>query len=219
MNGIENNLHRRQQRVVPLFNRIDEPFRRIEFLLYKIKPKLYLLPQLPDDIKRTQTELTIINTLKTLKIKTKYAVNEEEYQFGDMLLKTYITSQKHDDKNDYSIVTKVTFKNASYLFMGDAGKSVEYELMNKNYDLSADVLKAGHHGSSKSSSAKFVKSVNPSFCVFSCGEGNDYGHPHSEVLQIMKKLKINTFRTDFQGNIVIGTDGNKYYTATSKNST
>ena len=188
-----------------------------EDLLYQIKPKLYLLPQLPDSIKRTQTELTIINTLKTLKVKTEYAVNEKEYRFGDMLLTTYITSQEHDDKNDYSIVTKVTFKDSSYLFMGDAGKSVENEFMNKGFDLSADVLKAGHHGSSKSSSVKFIKYVQPSFCVFSCGEGNDYGHPHSEVLQIIKRFNISSFRTDLQGSIVIGTDGSRYFTATAKN--
>ena len=188
-----------------------------EDLLYQIKPKLYLLPQLPDDIKRTQTELTIINTLKTLKIKTEYAVNEKEYRFGDMILRTFITSSKHDDKNDYSIITRIEYKDSSFLFMGDAGKSVENELMNQGVDLSSDVLKAGHHGSSKSSSAKFVKFVSPSFCVFSCGENNDYGHPHLEVLQIMKKADVYVFRTDLEGTVVIGTDGKEYYTATEKN--
>ena len=185
-------------------------------LLYRIKPALCLMPQLPDNIKRTQTELTLVNTLRTLKVKTEYALNGKEYHFDDLTLVTYLTDETHEDKNDYSIVTKITYKNASYLFMGDAGKTVEKELMARGDDVSANILKAGHHGSSKSSAEKFVKYVNPSICVFSCGLNNDYGHPHSEVLQLMKKLNINIFRTDLQGTIVIGTDGTRFYTASEK---
>ena len=188
-------------------------------LLYKIKPDLYVLPQMSADIKKTQTELTLLNTLKTLKVKTEYAVNEKVYTFGDMKLTTFITEKPQTDKNEYSVVTKVEYKNASYLFMGDAGKTVEKEFIEHKYPLKSDILKAGHHGSSKSSSSKFIKYVKPRYCVFSCGLDNDYGHPHSEVLQIMKKQKIDYFRTDLQGTIIIGTDGNRYYTATEKNNT
>ena len=188
-------------------------------LIYKIKPDLYVLPQMSADIKKTQTELTLLNTLKTMKVKTEYAVNEKVYTFGDMKLTTYITERPQTDKNEYSVVAKAEYKNASYLFMGDAGKTVEKEFMQNKYPLKSDILKAGHHGSSKSSSSKFIKYVKPQYCVFSCGFDNDYGHPHNEVLQIMKKQKINYFRTDFQGTIVIGTDGEKYYTATEKNNT
>ena len=185
-------------------------------LFYQIKPDVYLLPQLPDSIKRTQTELTILSTLKTLNIKREYAVNGKAYQFGDMKLTTYVSQKEHEDKNDYSIVTKVEYKNASYLFMGDAGKAVEKELMNNGVDLHADVLKAGHHGSSKSTSEKFIKTVQPKYCVFSCGAGNDYGHPHSEVLQLMNQYGIIYYRTDQNANVVIGTDGSRFFTATEK---
>ena len=185
-------------------------------LINRVKPDLYLLPQLPDSIKKTQTELTLLNTLRTMKVKTEYAVNAKEYHFGDLILTTYITEQIHEDKNDYSIVTHIRYKNASYLFMGDAGKKVENELMSAGCPLQADVLKAGHHGSSKSTSMKFVKYVLARYCVFSCGLDNEYGHPHSEVLQIMKKQKINCYRTDESGTVVIGTNGNQYSISTEK---
>ena len=185
-------------------------------VLVKVKPALYLMPLLPDSIKRTQTELTLLNTLKTYKIKTQYAVNGAEYRFGDLILTTYLSENEHDNKNDYSIVTRIAYKNASYLFMGDAGKGVEKELMNAGTDLSADIFKAGHHGSSKSSGESFVKYVRPTVCVFSCGEGNDYGHPHKEVLQIMKRQNVKVLRTDESGTIVIGSDGEHYFTAVSE---
>ncbi|MBR0414377.1 MAG: MBL fold metallo-hydrolase [Clostridia bacterium] len=185
-------------------------------LLNTVKPDLYLLPQLPDSIKKTQTETTLINTLKTMKVKTEYAVNAKEYRFGDLVLTTYLTQQVHDDKNDYSIITHIRYKNATYLFMGDAGKTVEKELMKNKAPIQADVLKAGHHGSSKSSAANFVKYVHPRYCVFSCGLDNDYGHPHNEVLSIMKKQKIEYYRTDESGTVVIGSDGSHYVIATQK---
>lgn len=185
-------------------------------LVGKIKPALYVLPQISPNIKKTQTELTLLNTLKTMKVKTEYAVNEKVYTFGDMRITTYITQSEQSDKNEYSVVAKLEYKNASYLFMGDAGKTVENEFMKAQYPLQADVLKAGHHGSSKSSSAKFVRFVAPRYCVFSCGLDNDYGHPHSEVLQIMKKQKVSCYRTDERGSIIIGTDGARYYFATER---
>ena len=185
-------------------------------LLYRMKPDLYVLPQISPNIKKTQTELTLLNTLKTLKVHTEYAVNEKVYTFGELKLTTYITEKEQSDKNEYSVVAKLEYKNASYLLMGDAGKTVEKEFMAQKYPLSADVFKAGHHGSSKSSSSKFVKFVSPRYCVFSCGADNEYGHPHSEVLQIMKKQKVTCFRTDKSGTVVIGTDGSRYFIATEK---
>ncbi|MBE6817609.1 MAG: MBL fold metallo-hydrolase [Ruminococcaceae bacterium] len=185
-------------------------------LINNAKPDLFLLPQLPTSIKKTQTEMTLINTLKTMKVKTEYAVNAKEYRFGDLLLTTYLTAQEHSDKNDYSVITHIRYKNATYLFMGDAGKTVEKELMKDKAPIQADVLKAGHHGSSKSSAANFVKYVHPRYCIFSCGLNNDYGHPHNEVLEIMKKQIIEYYRTDENGTVVIGTDGSKYIIATEK---
>ena len=188
----------------------------ISGLLDMMKPQVYLLPQISPNIKKTQTELTLLNKLKTYNVHTEYAVNEKVYTFGEMRLTTYITQLEQDDKNEYSIVTKVEYQNASYLFMGDAGKSVEKEFMRNNAPLQADVLKAGHHGSSKSSSRDFISYVHPRYCVFSCGLDNDYGHPHNEVLKIMKKQKVTCYRTDYNGTVVIGTDGSHYTTACEK---
>lgn len=186
----------------------------MKYVLEHIHCDKYLMPQLPSSIEKTKTETSLISILKVNKVNTEYAVNQKEYDFGDMKLTTFITELERDNKNDYSVVAKVTYKNSSYLFMGDAGKTIENEFMDAGLDLKADVLKAGHHGSSKSTSDKFIKYVEPSIVVFSCGVDNEYGHPHNEVLTIMNKYDIKYFRTDSQGTVVIGTDGEKYFTAT-----
>ena len=186
----------------------------MQYVLEHIHCNKYVLPQLPLSIKKTKTESSLISILRTMKVATEYAVNQKEYDFGEMRLTTFITEKQRDNKNDYSVVAKLTYKNSSFLFMGDAGKSTENEFMDASLPLKADVLKAGHHGSSKSTSEDFIKYVQPSIVVFSCGLDNEYGHPHNEVLTIMNKYDIKYFRTDYEGTVVIGTDGEKYFTAT-----
>lgn len=109
--------------------------------------------------------------------------------------------------NDYSVVTKVTCGSRSFLLTGDAEKQSEKEMLSSGADLSADVLKCGHHGSSTSSTANFLKAVRPAYAVISCGKDNDYGHPHKETLKKLSLLGCACYRTDESGTIVAVTDG------------
>ena len=113
----------------------------------------------------------------------------------------------YEGYNNYSVVTKVTCGSVSFLLAGDAEKQSENEMIDSGADLSADVLKCGHHGSSTSSTAKFLKAVNPSCAVISCGKNNDYGHPHKETLKKLNLLGCQIYRTDEQGTIIARTDG------------
>ena len=67
--------------------------------------------------------------------------------------------------------------------------------------LQADVLKIGHHGSSTSSSQAFLDAVQPKAVVISLGKNNDYGHPHRETMQRLKKLGTEIYRTDELGTV------------------
>ena len=116
-------------------------------------------------------------------------------------------SAQYEDSNDNSIVLKLTYKDRSFLFLGDAEKEEIAELMSSDFDLAADVLKAGHHGSSTSSPKELINAINPSFAVISCGAGNEYHHPHPSVLNTFKKAAIEVFRTDEQGTISLTSDG------------
>ena len=85
-------------------------------------------------------------------------------------------------------------------------------------DLRADILKAGHHGSRTSSTKDYLEAVQPEIAVISCGEGNSYGHPHQQTLDKFNALGIRSFRTDVNGTITIGTDGNTYEVITEHGS-
>lgn len=117
----------------------------------------------------------------------------------------------YSDLNNYSIVVMAEYGNSSFLLTGDAEALVEKELVRSGYDLSADVLKCGHHGSSSSTCEQFLDAVNPSASVISCGADNDYGHPHTEVLSALEERNIPVWRTDLEGNIKAATDGENIY--------
>jgi len=115
----------------------------------------------------------------------------------------------YTDTNDWSIGLKVEYKNNSFILTGDAESTSESNILETNLNLKADVLKAGHHGSSTSTSEQFLANVNPTYAVISLGEGNSYGHPHTETLQKFKDNNIIVYRTDRNGTIVANSDGNK----------
>lgn len=115
----------------------------------------------------------------------------------------------YTDTNDWSIGLKVEYKNNSFILTGDAESTSESNILETNLNLKADVLKAGHHGSSTSTSEQFLAKVNPTYAVISLGEGNSYGHPHTETLQKFKDNNIIVYRTDRNGTIVANSDGNK----------
>ena len=82
-------------------------------------------------------------------------------------------------------------------------------MLGTGINLQADVLKAGHHGSSDSGSEAFLNAVNPQYAVISCGQENDYGHPHWATLNAYRRRGILVYRTDEQGSIVVTSDGQK----------
>lgn len=113
------------------------------------------------------------------------------------------------DMNTYSIIVKVTYGENKFLFTGDTQSVNESEMINKGYDLSCDVLKVAHHGSRTSSSDEFLNYINPKYAVISCGKHNDYGHPHKQTVEKLKKRHIPLYRTDENGTIICISDGKK----------
>lgn len=113
-------------------------------------------------------------------------------------------STGYDSLNDYSAVLKLTYGSNSFLFMGDAEETSENEI---TADVSADVIKVGHHGSDTSSSQQFVDRVSPQYAVIEVGEGNSYGHPNSETVARWQNAGAQVLRTDELGNIVIVSNG------------
>lgn len=127
----------------------------------------------------------------------------KNFDVGDA--KVYTLSQNNDavNVNNKSIVFKLVYGDFSMLFMADAESEVEKELLEEDADLSADVLKIGHHGSKTSTTDEFLDMVNPKYAVVSCGNGNDYNHPYGAVTKRFEDKNIPLYRTDELGDIVI----------------
>lgn len=122
-----------------------------------------------------------------------------------------VAPQKEDvweEMNDYSAVIRLVYGETTFLFPGDAEADSEEEILDAGYEVSADVLKVGHHGSSTSTSQPFLEAVNPRWAVISCGEDNRYGHPHRETRQLLGDWPgLTTYRTDQDGTILARSDG------------
>ena len=113
-----------------------------------------------------------------------------------------------DDVNNYSAVIRLSYGETSFLFTGDAEADSEELILDAGYDLSADVLKVGHHGSSTSTSEPFLAAVDPRWAVISCGKDNSYGHPHRETRQLLGDWPgLTVYRTDQDGTILAQSDG------------
>jgi len=116
---------------------------------------------------------------------------------------------KSPDPNNESVVMKLIYGHTALLFMGDAEKEAERQLLKNHFPVNCDLLKAGHHGSKTSSSLAFLKTVRPEIAVVSVGERNRYKHPSIAVMNRYKNLEIYTLRTDQQQALLFSSDGNR----------
>lgn len=134
----------------------------------------------------------------------------ERWTLGGAEIYSFWPADAEDETaNNTSIVLKAVFGSVSYLFCGDLESDAETRLIETGADLSANVLKAGHHGSNTSSSYYFLRNVMPQFAIISCGKENSYGHPHKSTLEKFEQADITYYRTDELGTISSSTDGNK----------
>lgn len=123
---------------------------------------------------------------------------------GDALLPVY-------DLNEASLVLRLTMGDVSFLLTGDLDENGEQALLRSGADLSATVLKVGHHGSRSSTSPAFVAAVDPLIDVISVGATNRFGHPNEELLS---RLAGDLFlRTDQHSDVRIETDGEHVWVA------
>lgn len=122
------------------------------------------------------------------------------YEIGDLKFENFNIFEGGED-NEKSLVIKLDFMKKKWLFMGDASTDVEEMILESNFDVDADILKVGHHGSKTSTSEKFLKAVSPETAIISVGANNFYGHPNTEVIEKLNKYNVKIRRTDEEGTI------------------
>ena len=117
------------------------------------------------------------------------------------------------DFNNNSIVLKLHYKNTDFLFTGDIEQNAETYLLSNNSLLKSNILKVAHHGSNSSTGESFLNNVEPEIAIISVGK-NNFGHPHPDVIKRLEEKCQKVLRTDFNGTILVKTDGNKYHIET-----
>ena len=156
----------------------------------------------------TNTFENLVDAVNSNGKKFTTPLSGTEYTLGDATFKILApSSDSYQSLNNYSIVIKLTYGNNSFIFTGDAESLSETEILNSFDDLSADVLKLGHHGSTTSTSMKFLNAVSPKYAVVSVGKDNSYNHPTKTTMDKIKDKGIPLYRTDEQGTIECVSDG------------
>jgi competence protein ComEC len=164
---------------------------------------------MPNAVHTTQSFERMLDAIEAKGLRVKDAMAGEVIFEYDSVRAEFIApnSERYSNLNNYSAVVRLTYNDASFLFMGDAEKESEDEILDAGHDVTADVIRIGHHGSRSSSSARFIYAVSPKYAIISVGENNLYNHPHQEVLDILEEEGVIVLRTDRQSTIVITYDG------------
>lgn len=163
---------------------------------------------MPNVTTNTKSFSDVLYAVQKKKLKITRPVPGKTYSFeGAAFTVLAPNSAKYDELNNYSVVIRLVYGSTSFLFTGDAQTVSEQEMLAKGYNLKADVLKVGHHGSKTSTSAAFLKAVSPKYAVISVGKGNDYGLPAQSTVSRLTGAGIKLYRTDRDGTVVAQTDG------------
>lgn len=157
----------------------------------------------------TKTFEEVLLALKEKGLKAKEAKSGVSVPVGEGLTAEFIAPRGsgYEDLNNWSSVLRVCYGDVALLFAGDAEADSEMEMLEAGVPLRADLLKVAHHGSSSSTTPRFLQAVRPKYAVISVGAGNDYGHPHKETLKNLEKAGVQVYRTDRCGTVVFRSDG------------
>lgn len=175
---------------------------------------VFYMPILPDaDTPTTRTYENMLDALDENSVTVMAITDETDISAPNgarfEVLSPY-QRDEWDDLNNYSAVIRFTYGEVSFMLTGDAEKEVEERILMDNGDISADILKCGHHGSSSSTSPEFLAAVDPTVAIISCGEDNDYGHPHRETMSSLNEQDCDIYQTWQDGSVLVLTDGTGY---------
>lgn len=156
--------------------------------------KIYL-PKIQTNTKTYESVLEAIQnknkSINSLQKGNKITLGEAELEvMTDSIL-------DKENLNLASNIIKLEFNGISFLFTGDAETENEKTINWENID----ILKVGHHGSTTSSSSKFIKQIKPKYAIISVGKDNSYGHPHKEIIKRLEDIESEILRTDEFGTI------------------
>lgn len=160
----------------------------------------------------TETYTQLMKKIKDKKIKQIAAYKDMNIVLGEKsVLSVLFPDQvvRGWERNNGSIVMKLTYRETSVMLMGDATTETEKIILStmRPQELVSQILKIGHHGSNTSTSEEWLDAVMPEIAIISAGEQNRYGHPHQEVIDRLLDRDIQVKETSKDGTITYVSDG------------
>ena len=161
----------------------------------------------PETDGTTKVFKNLVKSLASRDVELTVPAAGDTFSLGSAQVTVLGPVKAYDDTNNTSLVLSVSYGETTFLFTGDMEYEAEIDLVESGANLSADVLKVGHHGSSSSTGYRFLREVMPAYAVISVGEGNSYGHPTEVVLSRLSDAGVAVYRTDLNGDIIVRSDG------------
>ena len=164
--------------------------------------KIYM----PKVVSTTKTYESLLMAIKDKNLKINTAKSGTSIIDTDALKINILApnNSTYTELNNYSVVTKITYGTTKFLFMGDAEKLSENEIKE---NVTADVIKIGHHGSNTSSNIDFIKKVNAKYGIISVGLNNKYNLPKEETIKNWENSGTKIYLTSINGTIRASSDG------------
>lgn len=163
----------------------------------------------PDTGMKDEAYKNMVNLAKKQEVSVIYLKKGDKIKDG-VLKFTCIHPEKGfatEDRNDYSTVLLLEYRKFRMLFTGDVSNEGEEAVIENPQLKQCDILKVAHHGSKYTNSKELLDIVKPRYALISAARGNDYGHPHKEVLDRLKVCGAKTFCTIDKGAIQVKSDG------------
>ena len=182
----------------------------MDYIIDKFKISHFYMPEAKTD---SEAFYNLLDSCKEKNLKIEYLTKGDILKIDSSTTMEILSPSTITDKNNLnSIVSLLNYKGYEFLFTGDAEKENESEILSSCNLPDIDFLKAGHHGSSSSSTDEFIEKLKPEAVAISCGYNNDYGHPHRSVLDTFRKNGAVVYRTDKNGSLVFYCDKNGIFT-------
>ena len=182
----------------------------MDYIIDKFKISHFYVPDAKTD---SEAFYNLLDSCRDKNLKIEYLTKGDVLKIDSSTTMEILSPSTITDKNNLnSIVSLLNYKGYEFLFTGDAEKENESEILSSCNLPDIEFLKAGHHGSSSSSTDEFIAKLKPDAVAISCGYNNDYGHPHRSVLDTFRENGSVVYRTDKNGSLVFYCDENGIFT-------
>ena len=174
-------------------------------------------PQPPGNQMQAQWEQRLQqHNITPLEVSAGYVI-ELDYDVELRVINPHRDRLFNDFNND-SLALRLTYGDISFLLTADITNEAEEPLSNGGAELHSTVLKVAHHGSSTSTTQRFLDAVDPAIAIVSAGRDNPYGHPAPAVMERLETSvgAENVYRTDLRGDVEVVSDGKTLWVRTER---